>query len=427
MSENNMRCEEFESRLNDYLDGALPEDERAQMLHHAQSCAPCGQLLHQMTDILGALHDMDRDTQMPLACQAAWRKAVRAECKAKRRTPALRAVTSVAAALVLLISGTFYSRLNTASPMETPTLNPVSSAVDPVPMSYTANNGGYRSDLSGGVQQARSQRIVSDGPVDDNTATVSPEASPEATTDRLQNTAAPEDTVRSNRPMLAYSAQLSVVSEDFEADVLNLSDLVQEFEGYDELSSQSGEEGARRLNMVIRVPAGRLDEFVEAVSNLGTVTLKERRAEDLSSSYYDTESRIESLEAQLSRLNELMQTAQLSDITTLSEQIAQVQEELDTLNGQRAGYDNSLSYARVTVDLNEGDSTPASSGNQPSSSGSGLTDRMSAAFTESVNGMGGFLEEMCVNLACWAPYIALLIPPVLLIWCIAALIRRKRK
>ncbi len=427
MSENNMRCEEFESRLNDYLDGALPEDERAQMLHHAQSCAPCGQLLHQMTDILGALHDMDRDTQMPLACQAAWRKAVRAECKAKRRTPALRAVTSVAAALVLLISGTFYSRLNTASPMETPTLNPVSSAVDPVPMSYTANNGGYRSDLSGGIQQARSQRIVSDGPVDDNTATVSPEASPEATTDRLQNTAAPEDTVQSNRPMLAYSAQLSVVSEDFEADVLNLSDLVQEFEGYDELSSQSGEEGARRLNMVIRVPAGRLDEFVEAVSNLGTVTLKERRAEDLSSSYYDTESRIESLEAQLSRLNELMQTAQLSDITTLSEQIAQVQEELDTLNGQRAGYDNSLSYARVTVDLSEGDSTPASSGDQPSSSGSGLTDRMSAAFTESVNGMGGFLEEMCVNLACWAPYIALLIPPVLLIWCIAALIRRKRK
>lgn len=427
MSENNMRCEEFESRLNDYLDGALPEDERAQMLHHAQSCAPCGQLLHQMTDILGALHDMDRDTQMPLACQAAWRKAVRAECKAKRRTPALRAVTSVAAALVLLISGTFYSRLNTASPMETPTLNPVSSAVDPVPMSYTANNGGYRSDLSGGVQQARSQRIVSDGPVDDNTATVSPEASPEATTDRLQNTAAPEDTVQSNRPMLAYSAQLSVVSEDFEADVMNLSDLVQEFEGYDELSSQSGEEGARKLNMVIRVPAGRLDEFVEAVSNLGTVTLKERRAEDLSSSYYDTESRIESLEAQLSRLNELMQTAQLSDITTLSEQIAQVQEELDTLNGQRAGYDNSLSYARVTVDLSEGDSTPASSGDQPSSSGSGLTDRMSAAFTESVNGMGGFLEEMCVNLACWAPYIALLIPPVLLIWCIAALIRRKRK
>lgn len=427
MSENNMRCEEFESRLNDYLDGALPEDERAQMLHHAQSCAPCGQLLHQMTDILGALHDMDRDTQMPLACQAAWRKAVRAECKAKRRTPALRAVTSVAAALVLLISGTFYSRLNTASPMETPTLNPVSSAVDPVPMSYTANNGGYRSDLSGGVQQARSQRIVSDGPVDDNTATVSPEASPEATTDRLQNTAAPEDTVQSNRPMLAYSAQLSVVSEDFEADVMNLSDLVQEFEGYDELSSQSGEEGARRLNMVIRVPAGRLDEFVEAVSNLGTVTLKERRAEDLSSSYYDTESRIESLEAQLSRLNELMQTAQLSDITTLSEQTAQVQEELDTLNGQRAGYDNSLSYARVTVDLSEGDSTPASSGDQPSSSGSGLTDRMSAAFTESVNGMGGFLEEMCVNLACWAPYIALLIPPVLLIWCIAALIRRKRK
>lgn len=427
MSENNMRCEEFESRLNDYLDGALPEDERAQMLHHAQSCAPCGQLLHQMTDILGALHDMDRDTQMPLACQAAWRKAVRAECKAKRRTPALRAVTSVAAALVLLISGTFYSRLNTASPMETPTLNPVSSAVDPVPMSDTANNGGYRSDLSGGVQQARSQRIVSDGPVDDNTATVSPEASPEATSDRLQNTAAPEDTVQSNRPMLAYSAQLSVVSEDFEADVLNLSDLVQEFEGYDELSSQSGEEGARRLNMVIRVPAGRLDEFVEAVSNLGTVTLKERRAEDLSSSYYDTESRIESLEAQLSRLNELMQTAQLSDITTLSEQTAQVQEELDTLNGQRAGYDNSLSYARVTVDLSEGDSTPASSGDQPSSSGSGLTDRMSAAFTESVNGMGGFLEEMCVNLACWAPYIALLIPPVLLIWCIAALIRRKRK
>lgn len=426
MSENNMRCEEFESRLNDYLDGALPEDERAQMLHHAQSCAPCGQLLHQMTDILGALHDMDRDTQMPLACQAAWRKAVRAECKAKRRTPALRAVTSVAAALVLLISGTFYSRLNTASPMETATLNPVSSAVEPMPMSYTANNESYRSDMPGGVQQARGQRIVSDGPVDD-TATVSPEASPEATSDRLQNTAAPEDTVRSNRPMLAYSAQLSVVSEDFEADVLNLSDLVQEFEGYDELSSQSGEEGARRLNMVIRVPADRLDEFVEAVSNLGTVTLKERRAEDLSSSYYDTESRIESLEAQLSRLNELMQTAQLSDITTLSEQIAQVQEELDTLNGQRSGYDNSLSYARVTVDLSEGDSTPASSGDQPSSSGSGLTDRMSAAFTESVNGMGGFLEEMCVNLACWAPYIALLIPPVLLIWCIVVLIRRKRK
>lgn len=421
MSEKNMRCEEFESRLSDYLDGALPENERVQMLHHAQSCAPCGQLLSQMTEILGALEDLDRDTQMPIACQAAWRRAVRAESKAQRRTPVLRALTSVAAAFVLLISGTLFSR-QLSAPVQSPAVQPASGTADFAAVNYSAEDMQYAPQTRLGGQTG-GQRIVSDGALGDEPT---PDVSQKPETP-LQNTLAPESTLQPHRPMLAYSAQLGISTTQFDADVLNLSDLVQEFEGYEEVSSQSGETGARMLNLVIRVPAGQLDEFVEAVSNLGTITLKERRADDLSGSYRDIEGRIESLETQLSRLNELVQSAQSSDIAALSEQIAQVQSELDSLSGQRAEYDSSLNYARVTVDLSEGVAVPASANAQNAATGTGLWARMGAAFTQSVNGMGDFLQDMCVTLAQWTPYIALLIPPVLLLWGIVALIRRRKK
>ena len=104
-----MNCETFASLLSRLWDGELSPGEEEALRLHAASCPRCAQLLAVWEDARDALAHLDDDVQPPETFSQGWRDAVRREAfraKRMRRRPFLRAVSGLAAAIVLLAGST---------------------------------------------------------------------------------------------------------------------------------------------------------------------------------------------------------------------------------------------------------------------------------------------------------------------------------
>ena len=71
-----MKCDEFTSALDAYIDGELSPDDARAMCEHAKGCAACGDELKRAEFLRDALRNMDADTFVPLEAQAAWCRLV---------------------------------------------------------------------------------------------------------------------------------------------------------------------------------------------------------------------------------------------------------------------------------------------------------------------------------------------------------------
>lgn len=97
-----MKCEDFRKLIDAYIDGELDKAQVCEMLAHAQNCEDCAQELKLAEMLKGALQGMDDAIVPPLAAQAAWRGAVKAEARRGRMRRIYKYVGTAAAAIVVL-------------------------------------------------------------------------------------------------------------------------------------------------------------------------------------------------------------------------------------------------------------------------------------------------------------------------------------
>ncbi|MBQ7584581.1 MAG: DUF4349 domain-containing protein [Lachnospiraceae bacterium] len=103
-----------------------------------------------------------------------------------------------------------------------------------------------------------------------------------------------------------------------------------------------------------RIPAAKLDDFLNIVKDEGTVTAKSESAEDVTLQYVDVEARIATYEAERDSLMELLDKATtLKDILTIRDKIAEVNYELDSLQRQLKSMQNKVSYSTVSISAKE--------------------------------------------------------------------------
>lgn len=102
-----MKCDEFLSNIDAYIDGELSAEALDEMLAHAANCDACRAEMKTAELLRDALKDFDNDLTVPLEAQAAWRKAVRAESRKKNLRGRMRGICTVAAAIVVVLGCTF--------------------------------------------------------------------------------------------------------------------------------------------------------------------------------------------------------------------------------------------------------------------------------------------------------------------------------
>lgn len=101
-----------------------------------------------------------------------------------------------------------------------------------------------------------------------------------------------------------------------------------------------------------RVPAERLDAVIAAVSDLGEVTSLSVVAEDVTAQGADLDARIEALEVSVTRLQQLLATAETTkDLIDVEGELTARQAELDSLVAQRAALSDLVALSTLTVSV----------------------------------------------------------------------------
>lgn len=404
-------CEKFLSRLDAYIDCEMPLEEKEAMEAHAQACPACREELAKARDFAGMMAELDGELPVPLPAQVAWRKAVRAECaEAKKPVWARGNVTriaSLAAVFVVLLLGG--SRLLSDMDMgyvgdEDAYLYTGRSYVNEKTTEYAS----YSTSASAPTEAGKGSLLMSDGAAGDVSLLTGVKTAGAQQNEGLK---------------IIRSAEREIKTTQYDADYLNLTDLVSEHDAYFEENSVTGDaKYGRTANMVIRVPAAQLDSFLTAIDVLGEVTYRYERAEDVSERYSETEARLSVLRSQLARLEEMVASAEsVEELILIEERSSEIITEIEVLEGRLRGWDSQVNYSRVSLTMWEKVEAVEP---QPEALGA----RMREAFVDSVDWLKVFGEEFMILLSAMVPRLLVWIPAiVVLVVLVRVIVRTARK
>lgn len=215
----------------------------------------------------------------------------------------------------------------------------------------------------------------------------------------------PADTGRK----LIRDVNMSVEARDFDGVLSQITDKVRELGGYVESSDVSGisvnsygGSQQRYADIRARIPADRLDRFVETVESAGNVTSKQEQVTDVTLQYSDVQSRKKSMEIEQERLWALLEKAESLDaVVALEARLSEIRYELESYTSQLRLYDNQVDYSTVSINMREvKDLTPTA----PDSIGT----RIQKGFNRSLNNLGEAGTDLIVWIASNSPILLVL-------------------
>ena len=215
----------------------------------------------------------------------------------------------------------------------------------------------------------------------------------------------PADTGRK----LIRDVNMSVEARDFDGVLSQITDKVRELGGYVESSDVSGisvnsygGSQQRYADIRVRIPADRLDRFVETVESAGNVTSKQEQVTDVTLQYSDVQSRKKSMEIEQERLWALLEKAESLDaVVALEARLSEIRYELESYTSQLRLYDNQVDYSTVSINMREvKDLTPTA----PDSIGT----RIQKGFNRSLNNLGEAGTDLIVWIASNSPILLVL-------------------
>lgn len=195
---------------------------------------------------------------------------------------------------------------------------------------------------------------------------------------------------------MVYTATIEAQTLAYESAGRDIVTLVEAFGGYFEQKDFSNYSSSyRHANYTIRIPAERFTEFCTQVGSLCHVTWSSDSAENISEQYYDTQSRLETAQIKLDRLQVLLEKAEsMEDIITIEAAISETEAAIEALSGTMRHYDALVDYATVYLSLSE---VYRLSGTEEAPKTFG--ERMSSAFADGLAATGEALEDFAVWLA----------------------------
>ena len=159
---------------------------------------------------------------------------------------------------------------------------------------------------------------------------------------------------------MVYTASIEMQTLEFDQAAQDIASLVESMGGYFEQKNFSNYSSSyRHASYTVRVPAEQFTDFCTQVGTLCHVTWQSDTAENISERYYDTQSRLETAQIKLERLQELLKKAEsMEDIITIESAISETEYEIEDLSGTMRHYDALVGYATVDLELSESIASP---------------------------------------------------------------------
>jgi Mg-chelatase subunit ChlD len=162
---------------------------------------------------------------------------------------------------------------------------------------------------------------------------------------------APQDNSTFKRDIVTTGSVQMVVAEPTQVADRLVSAVTDAGGRVDSRSERSGS-SSPTVDLVVRIPADKLDGVLADAKKLGTVESMSIRHTDVTSQRVDLDARVEALQTSVNRLLQLMGRAgNVADLLAAESSLTQRQAELDSLRAQRAALGDQISYATIDVNL----------------------------------------------------------------------------
>lgn len=241
-------------------------------------------------------------------------------------------------------------------------------------------------------------------------------------------TAAPEvkEGSASNRKLIK-TVNMSVETKEFDNLVAGIEEQVNGTGGYIESSNisnynyYSDRDAVRYASYTVRIPADRLNAFLERVKGFSNVVSMNQNVRDVTLDYVDLDSHKKSLLTEQDRLLELMTNAEdMEDILTIEERLSEIRYQVGSMESQLRTYDNQVTYSTVYIDITEVKELTVV---DPETDG----QRMSRKFKENVYAIGRGFKNFGINFVIALPYIITWAVIFFVIFLVVRAIIRKNK
>jgi len=147
---------------------------------------------------------------------------------------------------------------------------------------------------------------------------------------------------------LSLTLQVATINDA----VTRLSKEVQQLGGYVVESQQNGSANQSSAQMTLKVPADQLDGLRSSLTTWGKILDEHMLANDITNQYYDSQVRLQTLEAEEKRyLAILSQAKTVDDVLKVENALGNIRQQIEQLKGQLKLWDNIVDYSTVTVQL----------------------------------------------------------------------------
>ena len=224
-------------------------------------------------------------------------------------------------------------------------------------------------------------------------------------------------TVSSDSRKIIKQASVNIETKNSEELIKKINDNVKSANGYVSSLEENNYNEYKRISTTVNVPPEKLDEFLEFLSENGTITEKSVVTSDITDSYTETASKIKAYETEEKALLGILEKCDnVQDTITVQNRLSEVRSELEAMKSQKKLYDSQISYSEITISVVQVE--------RESKVVKGFGSEVSEKFSESLYNLGQFFRNLAVFLLGASPYILVLTAVIVLA---VIVIKRKKK
>jgi hypothetical protein len=168
--------------------------------------------------------------------------------------------------------------------------------------------------------------------------------------------AADQISATASGPMIERTAQLTLITHDFDQLRARIDAILARRHGYVAALTVNAPEGSgRSLNAGLRIPAAQLDSALAEFKQLGRVESETQGGQDVSKQYVDLLARLANARNTAQRLTQLLaqRTGKLSDVLEVETELGRVQGEIERMEAERKNTESQVAYASLQLNVSE--------------------------------------------------------------------------
>ena len=235
-----------------------------------------------------------------------------------------------------------------------------------------------------------------------------------------------------SKQKLITTVNITLESKNYDGINALISEKLAEAGGYIEKSEErSNYMSLRVASYTLRVPADKLNTFLESIKGSATILNQSMNTVDVTLTYADLEGKLTALRAEQQALNGMLENAKnVSESIEIQDRLSSVRGEIESIERQLRVLSSKVSYSTVTLYLNEVKEETIVEPVEKT-----VWQRIAEDFKENAKNVGDYFSDLFVGVvgstpvffAVLATILLVLIPPALVVLIIVLIIKKRKK